>query len=290
LFNSEKLYPLIVVGLFDIISVCALFIYRLHASMMRLSSAAFSLARLHVTRAKIGGRPSVPFIPTRSKSISLVARRRFVMIVARTTSTMTHVNTLSTGGSGRSSTDPKMIGAVVGGVGLYLAIFGLYFAIASDFDSHIKDVRSDVEGLKKDLKNDFKGEINLVTTMLESKLDGQDRKIAGQDRKLAGQDCKLAGQDRIVDGIGEKVDLQPLKFELKKYWSWFGLSASPVDSENQTVNDVVSKVTKNVDAKVNAAVTNIHAAVTDKLEAMLKELKAETGDRDRVNDGNSSKK
>jgi hypothetical protein len=70
-----------------------------------------------------------------------------------------------------------------------------------------------------------------------------------------------------------------LKFELKKYWNWFGLSASPVMSEDENVSDIVSKVSKDLDAKV-----------ADALEAVLKELKDKNGDQERVNDDNSSNK
>jgi hypothetical protein len=207
---------------------------------MRFSSAAFSLGRVHVTRATIRGLHSLsPF-----KSISLGERRRFAEVVSRNKSTMTPVDA-SSGRSGRPFIDTN----VLIGVGtLVVGLLGHYFAISIDFDSKIKDAKSD------------------VVKMLESKLDAQDRKLDSQDRK--------------VDGIEKNVDLLPLKFELKKYWNyWFGFSASPVMSKDENVSDIVSKVSKNLDAKV-----------ADLLEAMLKELKDKIGDQDRVNDDNSSKK
>jgi hypothetical protein len=149
------------------------------------------------------------------------------------------------------------VGAVlIGALSFATTCFGVYFAMASALKSDMNE-----------MKNDIIGEINGETAMLEIKLDGQDRRLAAQDDK--------------VDGFGEKVDLQHLKFELKKHWSWFGLSASPVKSEDRNVNDAVSKVTKNLDAKVNAA-------VADKLVAFARELKAETRDQMRAIDVNSS--
>jgi hypothetical protein len=50
-------------------------------------------------------------------------------------------------------------------------------------------------------------------------------------------------------------------------------------SEDENVSDIVSKVSKDLDAKV-----------ADALEAVLKELKDKNGDQERVNDDNSSNK
>jgi hypothetical protein len=212
--------------------------------MMLFSSAAISLGRLHITRVTIGGGHShFPLLFAPSNCISLGERRRFAEMVARKKSTTTLVGAPS-GGSGRTRSD---LSVVIGTVAVVTAFFFGFFGFYSAIKSEIKDVKSD------------------VTKMINSKLDAQDRKLDGQDRK--------------VDGIEKNVDLLPLKFELKKYWNWFGLSASPVMSEDENVSDIVSKVSKNLDAKV-----------ADALEAVLKELKAKNGDQERVNDDNSSNK
>jgi hypothetical protein len=244
-------------GISPRLTPCSLFIntlsiYRLLSSIMRISSAALSLARGHVTRAAIGGRPSLPLLLARSKGAS-VGARRFVGMVGRNKSTMTIGNAPS-GGSGRTSIEPNVLFAA--GT-LLIGLFGHYFALKSDSHRELDGVESKIEEVK---------------TMLNSKLDAQDRKLDAQDRKLDGKDCK-------VDGIVEKVDVLLLKFELKKYWSWFGRSASSVESEDQNMNDIVSKLTKKLDAKV-----------ADSLEAVLKDLKGKIGDQDRVDDDNSSKK
>jgi hypothetical protein len=145
---------------------------------MRLSSAAFSLARGHVTRAAIGGRPSLPLLLARSKGV-LVGARRFVSMVGRNKSTMT-IGDAPSGGSGRTHSD---LNVVIGTVTVVTTFFFGFLGFYSAMKSKIKDAKTD------------------VTKMLESKIDGQDRKIAGQDRTIAAQ-------ERKVEIFGEKIDLQ----------------------------------------------------------------------------------
>jgi hypothetical protein len=212
---------------------------------MRLSSAAFSLARGHVTRAAIGGRPSLPLLLARSKGVS-VGARRFVGMVGRNKSTMTIGNAPS-GGSGRTSIDPNVLFAA--GT-LLIGLFGHYFA----------------------MKSDFHRELDGVVKMLNSKLDAQDRKLDGQDRKIAGQDDTIAAQERKVEIFGEKIDLQYLKVILSKTnWSWFGLNSSPVKSENEHMVDFVSTVADNLNTKFEA-IQDATKNLGTEIETMRKEL------------------
>jgi hypothetical protein len=116
---------------------------------MRLSNAAFSLARLHATRVTIGERPSF-------------GARRFVGMVSRN-----RIKTI----------DPNV---VIGIFSITIACFGLYFAMSSDFE---RKLESKINGVESKI-NGLESKINGVATMLESKLDGQDRQLAGQDRKV----------------------------------------------------------------------------------------------------------
>jgi uncharacterized coiled-coil protein SlyX len=202
-------------------------IYRLLSSIMRLFSATFSLARVHVTRATIGGRHSLPLLFSPSKSITPGARR-FVGMVVRKKSTLTLADAAS-GGSGRTHSDLNVIGTFVFG------FLGFYFAIKSDSDSKINGVESRIIGVE-----------SRITSVLESKLDGQ-------DRKLDGHKDTIAAQERKVENLAEKIDFQYFKYILfNKSWSWFGLKSSPVKEEDQSVIDVVSKVADNLNTKFEA--------------------------------------
>jgi hypothetical protein len=144
--------------------------------MILFSSAAFSLGRVHVTRATIGGRHSLPLLFAPSNCISLGERRRFAEKVVRKTSATTLVGAPS-GGSGRTRSD---LNVVIGTVAVVTAFFFGFFGFYSAIKSEIKDVKSD------------------LTKMIESKLDAQDRQLAAQDRKLDGQDRKVDGIERTL--------------------------------------------------------------------------------------------
>jgi hypothetical protein len=260
---------------------------------MLLSSAAVSLARVRVTRATIGGRPPVPLLLAPSKNISLWARCRFVGMVTRNKSTATLVDAPS---GGRAAIDPNVVigtGSVLIGVLTFaITCFGFYSAIASNIETKINDLKSDlksdVKEVKidvKEVKSEIKGEINLVTTMLESKIDGQDRKLAGQDRK--------------VEGFGEKIVLHDLKYESKKNWSWFEPNSSPVKSDDRTISSVVTIFSDNLDAKFEAiydVTDNLNTKVeairnaTNKLDSKLNVMQDELKSKTKGGNSSSSKK
>jgi hypothetical protein len=247
------------------------------------SSAALSLARTHVTRATIGGRPPLP--SQVSCSVLLGGHPRFVGTVARKKGTMT-IGDAPSGGSGHTPINPYVvIGAgivLVGTLSMFaLGFFGIYrySATSSGFESKINGSRSDMDRL---------------ADMLGSRLDGQDCKIAGQD-------CKIAGYDRLLDGFRETIGLMDLKYEPRKLWSWFGRNAS-FESDDPIISYIASKVNEKADAivtdkldamitdKLDAMITDkLDAMITDKLNAKLKEMKAWTGDQASVINGNSSK-
>jgi chaperonin cofactor prefoldin len=223
---------------------------------MLLPSAALSFARVHITRATIGKRNSLPLLFTPSKCISLGERRRFAEMFARKNGTKTLVDAPS-GGYVRPPIDPNVvIGActlVVGFFGFYFALFGFYFAIKSDSDSKINGVESKINGVEDKIngvenkingvESKINGVKNDILKMLESKLDAQDRKLDGQDDTIAALDQKIVN-------FAEKFDLQQLKYILsKKSWGWFGLNASPVKNENEHIIDALSMVADNLNTK-----------------------------------------
>jgi hypothetical protein len=269
---------------------CPLFInplsiYRLHASIMRLASAALSVARVHVKRATIGGCRSLPLLFAPYKSISLGGRPCFAEMVARKKSTMTSVDAPS-GEYRRAAIDLNVLigaGSVLTGVLTFaITCFGFYSAIASNIETRINGVESKINGA-------INGVESRITSMLESKLDAQDRKLAGQDRK--------------VEGFGEKIVLHDLKYEPKKNRSWFEHNSSPVKSDDRTISSVISifsdildakfeavhDVTNNLNAKVEA-IRNATNNLDSKLNVMQDELNAKTKDGSSSSSSSSSKK